>query len=240
MIVEMALRELQSKVVPFERFIELYASSLGEPMLYRYDSDRGFRFDAPDVRHFCLLKAVRVVSCVNAAFGLALAGYMQEICVLLRTLVECTTHIEFVLDRSGSEEHRTEVEKYVIAFFADSRRDPMADIKRAQVPQGMVHTVLGKTLDKIAEQHDDREGRVPAAILYSKIYRTYSNYVHAKYPEIMDLYGGTPGRFHLRGMSQTPKMLEILSLLEVFFVTTSNSLVLMIQGLELHDLIAKD
>jgi hypothetical protein len=104
----------------------------------------------------------------------------------------------------------------------------------------MVHASIGKTLDDIAEQYDDAEPRAPAATLYSNIYRILSNYVHAKYPEIMDLYGGRPGRFHLRGMSGTPKDHENLATLDTFITTASNSFVLMIQGLNLRALIETD
>jgi hypothetical protein len=239
-IVETRLRALEARVIPLERIVQFFAASLPEPKLYRYALDRGFRFETPDVRHFCLLKAVRVVSALNAAFELARSGYTQEVAILMRTLVECTTHIEFVLDPNDSVEHRSEVERYVRAFFEDSRREPAAKIKRAQVRQGTVHASLGKTLDGIAEQYDDTEDRVPAAALYSNIYRVYSNYVHAKYPEIMDLYGGTPGRFHLHGMSGTPKDGENLGLLETFIETASNAFVLMIQVLDLRTLVNGD
>jgi hypothetical protein len=234
------LQVLRSRVEPFERIVQLFAASLGEPALYRYDTDRGFRYESPNVLHFCLLKSVRVVSALNAGLELARNGYTQEIGVLMRTLIECTTHIEFVLDPNDSELHRSEVEKYITAFFADSRRDPTAEIKKAQVRQGVVHASIGKTLDNIAEQHDDTEGRVPAAALYYNIYRIFSNYVHAKYPEIMDLYGGRPGRYHLRGMSGTPKDRENLAMLDTFITTASNSFVLMIQGLNLRALIDAD
>jgi hypothetical protein len=231
---------LQARVTPLERIVELFAESLPKPQLYHHGLDRGFRFENPGVRHFCLLKAVRIVSALNAELLLARSGYTQEIAVLIRTLVECTTHIEFVLDPTDSIEHRTEVEKYVRAFFEDSKRETEAKIKRAQVRQGTVHATLGSTLDSIAEQYDDTRDRVPAAVLYSNIYQVYSNYVHAKYPEIMDLYGGTPGQFHLRGMSGTPKDGENLALLETFIETASNTFVVMIQGLGLRTLIDSD
>jgi hypothetical protein len=56
----------------------------------------------------------------------------------------------------------------------------------------------------------------------------------------MDLYGGTPGQFHLRGMSGTPKDGENLALLETFIETASNTFVVMIQGLGLRTLIDSD
>jgi hypothetical protein len=160
------------------------------------NSDHGYRFDEPTTHHFCLLKAVRVVSALNASVELARRGYTQEIAVLMRTVAEFTTHIEFVLDMDDSAEHELKVKNYIEAFFADSRRDPEAELKKAQVPQGIVHISIGRTLDKLmAEQAGSVEGRIPAASLYSNVYRIYSNYVHGKYPEIMDLYGGMPGRF---------------------------------------------
>ena len=144
------------------------------------------------------------------------------------------------MDPNDSKDHRSKVERYIEAFFADSRRDLEAEIKKAQVPQGVVHASIGRTLDKIAEQYGDTDGRVPAASLYSNVYRIFSNYVHAKYPEIMDLYGGTPGRFHLRGMNGTPKDSENLATLQSFITAASNTFVIMVQGLGLRALIESD
>lgn len=200
----------------------------------------GFRYENPDARHFCLLKAARTVSALNAAMCLAQEGYIQEIYVLIRTIAEFTTHIEFVLDPNEAEKHKAEVRRYVEAFFADTLREPGAAIVKALIPQGFVHQSLGQTLDKMAEALDDVEGRKPAATLYSATYRTYSNYVHGKYPEIMDLYGGRPGRFHLEGMSGTPKDIEIGEQLDTFITTVSNTFVLMVDGLAIATLIQNE
>jgi hypothetical protein len=234
------LEILRSRVVPLERFIHLFGNSLTQPRLRDVLGDRGFRYENPGVRHFCLLKAVRAVSSLNASLELAKRGYLQEIATLMRTLVECTTHIEFVLEPADSEDERAEVKRYVEAFFADSRRDPEAEIKRAQVQQGKVHASLGRSLDKIAEASGEAEGRVPAAKLYSKIYRVYSNYVHAKYPETIDLYGGRPGRFHLQGMGGTPKASEGMEVIQTFIGTVENAIVRVIQGLDLRSLVQSD
>jgi hypothetical protein len=69
---------------------------------------------------------------------------------------------------------------------------------------------------------------------------TESNYVHAKYPEVMDLYGGRPGRFHLRGMGGTPKDSENLEIIQTFITTASNAFVIMIQSLKLHAIVEAD
>lgn len=76
--------------------------------------------------------------------------------------------------------------------------------------------------------------------MYSNIYLTCCNYVHGKYPEIMDLDGGKPGHFHLRGMSGTPKDAESLEFIEAAVGTVANTLVQMVSRLKLHGLVDSD
>jgi hypothetical protein len=240
MNIEASLRAIEEELEPLDRVVRLLTASLGEPFLRKSGDDRGFRYAAPDVRHFCLLKSVRALSALNAAIELALKGYTQEIAVLMRTLIECTTHVEFVLETDDTDDHREAVRKYIEDYFADDQRSPTAEIRRAQIQQGKVHATLGRTLDKIAENLGEAEGRTPAARLYSNFYRILSNYVHAKYPECMDLYGGRPGEFHLHGMSGTPKEQENLETLQTFVPTLTNCVVRMIQGLNLRRFVEAD
>jgi hypothetical protein len=240
MSTEIALRALEGNLDPLERITRLFTAHLREPTLRKEEDERGFRYEAPDVRHFCLLKAVRALSAFNASIELARKGYVQEIAVLMRTLIECTTHIEFVLELDESEDHRAVVNKYISDFFADHHRSPSAELRKAQIAQGKVHATLGRSLDRVAEQFGELEGRTPAERLYSSSYRAFSNYVHAKYPECMDLYGGRPGQFHLHGMSGTPKEGENLEMLQTFAGTLETCFVRMLQGLNLRRFVDGD
>jgi hypothetical protein len=177
--IEIALQTLEESVDPLERIIRLLTAHLDEPNLRRTDDNYAFRYDSPDVRHFCLLKAARALSAFNASVELARKGYVQEIAVLMRTLIECTTHIGFVLEPDWSEEHKALVSKYISDFFADHERSTHAEIRQARIRQGTVHATLGRSLDKIAEQIGDAMNRRPAERLYSNVYRVFSNYVHA-------------------------------------------------------------
>lgn len=225
-----------------ERLLTVLANSVPKPLFYHSGKAHyGFRYAKPGVLHFCLLKGARSVSALNAMIALARGGYAQEIGVLVRTLVECTTHIEFVLDALGDDGVlRSDVDKYVKDYFADYVRNISADFKRAQVRQGIVHKHLCKTLDIVAEQNGFTEGRKPAETVYSDVYLTYSNYVHAKYPEVMDMYGGTPGRFHLDGMRGTPKDDESFAIIETFIDTAAIALKLIVSKLRLNHLLEPD
>ena len=235
-----ALTALRLRIVPLERAIGQLAASLRPPHLIQYGGGKGFRYDNPDIRHFCLVKAARVVSGLNACIELARSGYTQEVAVVARTLIECATHIEFVLELNDTDQHKKLVKEYFEAFFADSKREPGASNKKVQVSQGLVSDTLGQSLDEIAAALGDGEGRTPAATLYREVYRTYSNYVHAKYPECMDLYGGTPGHFHLCGMSNTPKDEENIEQIASHIETACNTFVIMVQQLDLLDLVRED
>ena len=106
MSIEAGLNALQEDVEPLERIIRLFAAKLGAPVLQMTPAGNAFRYSSPDVRHFCLLKAARALSDFNACVELARKGYLQEVCVLIRTMVECTRHLEYVIEPYGSEGHR--------------------------------------------------------------------------------------------------------------------------------------
>ena len=67
MNIELPLRAFQAQVDIMEQVIRLLVGSLAQPRMRRINSDRGYRFDEPATHHFCLLKAVRVVSALNAS-----------------------------------------------------------------------------------------------------------------------------------------------------------------------------
>ena len=236
------LQALRSRVEPLEKLVHALAGQLPQPLRYHSGKQHyGFRYGKPDVRHFCLLKAARAVSGLNAAIELAHCGYAQEIGVLIRTVIECTTHIEFVLsarDAAGSLEPAAA--KFVQEFFDDFARNSAADVKRAQVKQGTVHKQLGDELDITAQESGRDFTKIKAEQLYSNVYRSFSNYVHGKYPETMDLYGGNPGQFHLRGMSGTPKDAENIEIIDTFVTTVSITLTLMVTRLKLDALVESD
>jgi hypothetical protein len=221
-----------------------FAKTLPSPLFYDSGRDHyGFRYGKPDLRHFCLLKGIRAVSGLNAAVELVRTGYTQEFVVLLRTVVEYRTHIEFVLsaiDKTGNL--RADAETHVQDYFSDFARNSAADFKRSQLRQGAVHDSVGAMLRSGIEQSGDSEkftDVIPSKLL-SNVYLNFSNYVHARYPEVMDLFGGSPPSFHLRGMSGTPKDSENLELLDSSITSMSLTLKLTAQKLNMANLIQND
>lgn len=103
-----------------------------------------------------------------------------------------------------------------------------------------MHATIGKTLDDIAAHYEPVAGRKSAADAYFSIYRALSNFIHVRYPEGVDLYGGRPGRYHLHGMSGTRKDTEMAVTLEPIVGTVSNVFAHMIQYLDLRRFVDAD
>ncbi|MBY0362248.1 MAG: hypothetical protein K2X45_10110 [Phreatobacter sp.] len=232
---------LQTKSGVLERFVSAFARGLEPPNFYHSGGlHAGYRYISPDDRHFCLLKAVRAVSAFNASIYLARAGFVQEVWVLLRTLIEFTTHIDFVTSHGESAEDRREIDRYVKSYFADFRRNDASDFKGPKIQQLKVHESIGRRLDETIGRISDLDPDIKSSEKYSSVYRNLSNFVHARYPEAMDMYGGSPGRFHLRGMAVEPKMEEVVEALEAFFVSVSNAMKSIVIRFELRFIISND
>jgi hypothetical protein len=90
MFFEAALGGLRARVLFLEAIIEIFSGLLPEPQFYANEKERAYRYENPDVRHFCLLKAARVVTALNAAIELVRLGYTQEMAALMRILAECS------------------------------------------------------------------------------------------------------------------------------------------------------
>ena len=189
--------------------LEKFVKCISPPILYKSDSaHQGFRFLNPTAKHFCILKAVRAVSGLNAGLVLSKYGYNQELCVIIRTIIECNTQIAFVLTGLNEQnELRPDPKKLVEKFFNDFRRNEVSDFKGPHFNQKKLHETIGKAIDEEirALEGGEKFSEIVTETLLSNTYLTFSNYVHSRYPEIMDLYGGNPEHFHLNGMQGTPK-----------------------------------
>jgi hypothetical protein len=225
------LQKVDCEVEFQKKSVAAIASILGQPRFH--DTGRGlpgFRFVEPDWRHFCLLKSARAVSGLCACCRLYTSGFGQEIMVLLRTVAESTSQIEFVIAGVANGVLQSKQQEYVDAFFADSERDASGATGKLSLRQSDVHKVAGAHADELVRQFDvDRLfENVDNVMLLSTVYRLQSNFVHSRYPETMELFGGAPVCLHLEGMRGTPKDDENLEMIETFVETVSLALKILV------------
>jgi hypothetical protein len=238
LIFDQALDRLASRVIPLERFVHHLGARFDPPHLFKSLDERGYRFKNPDYRHFCLLRACRIVSALNASIALARFGHVQEIGVLLRTVIEYSSQVEYILlNRNEQGVVTGKAAAFVSSFFEDNRRTGQGtNRKRVKLNQKDVHEAIGANLDEFNLTARSRT----TSELMSHVYLVFSNYVHGRYPESMDLFGGRPGRFHLHGMRGTPKDQENIELIDTLITSASNCFIQVAQGLKMQSSIASD
>ena len=112
---------LRSRIFPLARLVHELALTLESPTLIDRGMERGFRFDKPELLHFCLLRGARIVSALNASIELGRRGYSQEIAVLLRTCIEYCSQVDFMLaSRDANGNLSPDASAYLSSFFEDS------------------------------------------------------------------------------------------------------------------------
>lgn len=236
---EKRLIAIREHTKQFSIVVDCFANSITPPIMYDSNLEHfGFRYMKPTAKHFCIIKAVRAVSGINAAIVLAENGFNQEVCILIRTIVECTSHIEFILAGLNGNILEEPMQKVVDRYFEDFKRNDCSDFKRPKINQEKVHKGISRNLENSGVTGDT--GQFPdisTSELMWNVYATYSNYIHARYPEVMDMYGGNPACYHMKGMSDTPKDDESIKILEVFTNSVAITLALMIQKFDMTDAI---
>jgi hypothetical protein len=240
---ENEIDQLRERIFPLARFLHALAGKLESPALIKRPEYRGFRFKNPGLVHFCLLRGVRIVSALNAAIELTRCGFTQEIVVLLRTVSEYSSQADFMLaSRDEDGNLNGDASAFLLDYFADQHRGTSEhNTKRKKLVQKKVHQKVAGRLDSFDDSTpDEKAKRKPTDKLLSDVYLNFSNYVHGRYPESMDLYGGTPGRFHLTGMRRTPKDGENIAILDTMIKSASNCFIGMVQELQLYSLLATD
>lgn len=233
--------EQAKQIILLQEVIETLFASIEPPVFLKFsDREAGFRFKTATPFHFCILKLGRAVSTLNAASHLYERGFSQEICTLIRILSECTTHAEYVAQGVENGQVKEEVFEYVEAYFNDTRRVRGMAAPRNHIRQEKINKAVGRFTDEAKDLIDEGTQlpediedldyllSLPASQLMSDVYRVFSNYVHARYPETMDMFGGGARVPHLNGMLGTPKDQENLETITMFITAVSNAAKLVI------------
>lgn len=159
-----------------------------------------FRYAERTIHQAIVLKLARVITGLRAVDVLLRSGLLQEQGAICRMLDEINEDIMFLVAAVTNDRVTEMHERYLAAFWAELFEDPVhhsGGLKKPDVPRRRkIHAYVSRVLQGEAEP--------PSAL--DDISRVYSGYVHAAASSIMDLYGGNPPRFHLRGMFGSPLM----------------------------------
>lgn len=207
------VKGLRQRILPLEYIVGEYFCALEPPVMVDIGTDRqAWRYESPGIDHYCLLKLSKVVSTMNASIELVIKNYNYEICVLVRTILEDVSHIDYILDINDDPTKDELCKSIIQRYFSDSDRS-VGEIVYGYLKQSSVHDYVGDALDsRIADHFPEEKLERPASQHMRYLYSAFSNYVHGRYPEIMDIFGGNPMRFNTNGLPVEKSTKNLLTL----------------------------
>jgi hypothetical protein len=182
-----------------EQTLRMLEARVSKPQSKELQSGLAFRYKEQNIHQAIIQKLALVVSGLNAALVLLEAGYMQELGALKRMLDEFNEDIEFlslgIIYNDITELHKRYLEAFYLEEFGQEKQE------RPMIPRKKIRAFAAKFMAGEPNQY--------SAIKAGKnVSKAYSGFVHGASPHIMDLYGGNPPRFHVRGMKGTPRIAE--------------------------------
>lgn len=198
----MPFLQLEAVVAMENAFIRL-GSAIDRPIPVTCRDSFVFRYANKGIYEALIQKLARNISGLNAVYVLLANGFVQEAGVIFRTLDEIQEDILFLATSDPSVSMTERHQKYLDAFYADSvlsRPEGSLNIPKPNlVPR---KKILAHTFEVLGAGVNVTQGLVASESLGT----AYSGYVHAASENIMDMYGGDPPHFHLRGMLGTPRI----------------------------------
>lgn len=177
-----------------------WAARVHPPQAVAFGSGFVFRYAERDIDQALVQKLARVISGLHAARLLLAHGFVQEQAALQRMLDEFNEDVLFlaygVISADITELHR----EYLAAFYEEEFDNPNSALESTQNRPTVSRRKIRAYLARIRAEGLDPSSVVEVMRTVSK---TYSGFVHGASPHIMEMYGGTPPRFHVGGMLGT-------------------------------------
>lgn len=196
-VVRESVRLLEDAIARFE-------CKIGRPLSLEETGKRRLRYPRRDSLTFQVLRAVRVVSGLNAAICLLRNGYVQEVGVVLRSAYQFLHDIDFVTEAHRAGNPTVDQQKLIDTFFADdlqTAEERMADDRGTpRVPRKKVYASMGRLFETSDPDHVRKMAKA--------IEESFSGYTHGAYPQTMELYDPDTEKFRVRGMRGTPRIME--------------------------------
>lgn len=188
-VMERAFRRLECQVPPPEKRPDRHSFVL--------------RYTDQSIEQALIQKLARYISGLHAIDVLLLNGLIQEQAVIQRTLDEIGEDTQFLVLPLTNDVVNPLHEQYLAAFWEEEfdAVTPLKSKQKRNYPPRQKIRAYCSRIGGLADPSTANEvGRT--------ISKTYSGYVHASSPQIMDMCGGSPPQFHVQGMNGTPRIGE--------------------------------
>jgi len=192
------LDELEPSLKHFEAMVPA-------PKWVRFGDTFAARYIEKKPEQAVVLKLVAAHNHLRAALVLARSGFYSQQAMLQRSADEANEDILYIaLGRQGTwtKNH----ERLLTGFWAEEFGDH-SQLLSSHQSRDMVQR---RSITGYIADHDRQANPEKAKTVMKVLHKVYSGYVHGAAPHLMELYGGGPPHFHLRGMCGTPRETEFI------------------------------
>lgn len=197
----MPARLYQESLNEMDRSVHALAGIVPPPKAVPFKDGFVYRHVEQLAEQAIVQKLARLPSGLRAASLLLESGLFQEQAALQRLIDEIAEDILFLSIPLMYDVDKSLQMEYLQSFFAEEF-DPATGLPSAQDRPMIKRKKIRAWVASSPVGTPDPSGHIGAARALSK---AYSGYVHAASPQIMDMFGGSPPRFHTDGMSGTPR-----------------------------------
>lgn len=163
-----------------------------------------FRYVEKTIEQAIIQKLARVVTSLHSARLLLEHGFLQEQASIQRMLDEFHEDISFLVYAVIYNDKTQQHQDYLDAFYLEEFDAPtpmLSTQKRPMINREKIRAYVARSALAGVDPSTGIE-------LSRTISKSYSGFVHGASPHIMDMYGGSPLRFHVDGQQGTDRQAE--------------------------------
>jgi hypothetical protein len=180
-------------------------------------SVRGFRYAKPGLLHYIALNLANSTKTIRSIIFLLETGFNLQACILMRFVMEANSKLGYVLHGVNEQEIDRKSQKFIEEYFADCILDNSLRKKYQPTSQKDIHrrnseatTRDLESLRKVGLGNNVDNSDNQYAKLQSSLYSIFSNHVHGRYPESMQIYGEFSRALKLNGNVESKDIDESL------------------------------
>ena len=216
----------EKTLTTMEEIVNSLAERVPSPQRVPIKASFVFRYTEKSIRQAMVQKLARMVSTLNATRLLLNHGFVQEQATLQRILDEIQEDLLFLASGVIYDDLAPLHQRYLDAFFEeefDADNAVGSTQRRPMIPRKKIRAYIARIEGMAIDPHRMAEH-------LRTISKAYSGYVHAASPQIMDMYGGKPPRFHMRGMKDTKRHDEHRRDLQHYFYRGISAVALVVKA----------
>ena len=201
---EQSDRVFEQLLTVMEEAVNRLASKVPPPQRVPFKESFVFRHVEKLIHQAIVQKLARMVSTLHAARLLLNHGFVQEQGTLQRILDEIHNDILFLTLSVFYDDVTPLHNEFLEAFFQEEfdDEDPIKSTqKRPMIPRRKIHAYISR--GEGLKLNPSQVGE-----LLRTLSKSYSGYVHAASPHIMEMCAGDPPRFLMRGIANTRRQDE--------------------------------